>query len=108
MIERVLQDYISKRTKGVCTITFQDARHIINLVTGVVNKGTARAEFFRFNACNNQYEKIRVIATTDEVIKAAILEALDRGPMYEFYRYDLYNAAGEFECRIFTVKNNLF
>lgn len=108
MIERILQDYILKRTKGICTISFQDARHIVNLVTGKIQEGFSRAELSRYNGTNGHYELIRIIQTTDEAISKAIREALEVGPVNNFYRYDLYNAAGEFEGRIFTVKNNLF
>lgn len=84
----------------------QQAQDIINLVTRYNPVTKAHAKLSRFGM--NGLEVIRTIPTTNEAINQAIQDALAKGPTMGFYKYDLYNDAGEFEGSIFSIDTNLF
>lgn len=107
-IEYKIKEYLLKKSKGVINLSFQDARHIINMVTGKADKGIARAELYRWTPQKNGWELLRVMSTTNEKINEEIFKALERGPIHEFYKYLLFNTNGELEGQIFTISNNLF
>jgi hypothetical protein len=70
--------------------------------------GKAFVKKYRFNAMHQTYELYRNIYTTDAVIKQRILEALEEGSVYLFYKYELFNSAGELEGTLYSVNASLF
>lgn len=107
-VEQSIREFLYQRSKGLIDISIQDARHIIDLVTGKPMAGEAVAKLFRYNACSNVWDLIRAVTTTDADIQKEIVEALNGTPVDKFYRWECYNAAGEFEGNILTINTNLF
>lgn len=107
-IEQAIKEYLHTQSKGLINITYQDARHIINLVVGKPEQGVAVAKLYRWNACNSTWEQLRAVVSSDAAIQRETIDALSRKPVEQFYKWECYNSAGEFEGMILTANANLF
>lgn len=104
--------YLQQLSKGLVTITKEQAADIIGMVkedqryraAGVY----ACAKLYRWNATVENWEIMQVIPTTDQLISQRILEALDKGPVNFFYRYELLDTNGDHQGSIYTANQNLF
>lgn len=109
VIEQQIKDYLNRISKGIINITHQQSREIINIVTGIhPGKKTALAKLYKWDPLRNEYIFLYSVPTENNKINSCIITALETRPVYQFYKWDLYNLDGEFEGSIFTVKNQLF
>ena len=107
-IEREIIEYLQQQSKGVINLQPSHARHIVEMVTGTRLEKTAIAKLHRKNDQLNSWDSLRNIRTTNEYIHEQIIKALENGPVMDFYMYELFNDAGEFEGRIFTIDQFIF
>lgn len=108
VVEQLIKDYVKRISKGVINLNHQQAREIINLVIGKAAASGAVAKLYRHNAAKNCWEFLYSVNTTNEKINFEIKIALESGPVYSCYCWELYNDKGEHEGNIYTVKNQLF
>lgn len=102
-----LIDYLRAESRGKINLSVAQANKIIELVTKP-NTATAVAKVHKYSPAKSSYDLLRVIETTDDVVKEGIVKALETPPVEGFYRYDCYNSKAEFEGKIFSIHNNLF
>lgn len=110
-LEQKLIDHLAQLSNGLLQVTHTGAKEIINLVTNTVYHpaaNTAVANLYSWNSVSSTWIMVRQIPTTDEAIKTNIVEALQQSPSMQFYRWECYNSAGEFEGNIFTINPSLF
>lgn len=104
--------YLQQLSKGLVTISNEQAADIINMVKETQQYQAAGvyacAKLYRWNATVENWEIMQVIPTTDELISQRIVEALDKGPVNFFYRYDLLDTNGDHQGSIYTANSNLF
>lgn len=101
-----LTDHIFKISKGILKLTPKGVDEIIEIVKA--DGRIAHAMLFRHNSSNNTWEKVKKTYTTEEKINSAILAALDKKPVENFYKFECYNDAGELEGTIYTANSSLF
>lgn len=106
--EQAIKDYLYKISKGVITLKHQQAREIINIISGTPIDKKAIAKLYRHNPGRNTWEYLYFAYTTNNRIKEVIIKALEDGPIYGVYMWELYNEDGELEGMIYTIKNQLF
>ena|ERR1700761_627960 len=102
--------FLERQSRGVINLTQSDAQHIIDIVLqNAVNvEGKAFVKISRWNAVSSTWELIHTKTTTTEAIQVQINEALTKTPTMEFYMYECYNSAMEFEGKIFSASPTLF
>lgn len=104
--------YLQQLSKGLVTISMEQAADIINMVKETQQYQAAGiyacAKLYRWNATVENWEIMQVIPTTDELISQRILEELDKGPVNFFYRYILLDSNGDQQGCIYSANANLF
>jgi hypothetical protein len=103
---QLIIDYVFKITKGFVKLRHDDVSEIINMV--LINGATAYVLLYRYNGNNNSWDKGKRIATSNEIIKRKIIEALESKPVEKCYRFECYNSDGELEGNIYTINPMLF
>lgn len=96
------------KTNGFIKLSPDVAQAIIALFAAYKDDPGPHAKLYQYRPVSNQYEFIRIINVTQEQIDQVIKEALDKGPINNFYLYELYNASGDSEGKIFSSSPNLF
>lgn len=104
-LHKQIIEYFSKQSTGVVKLTEAHASHLISMV---LSNESAKAKLYKKDWQNSGWILMRTVKTTDEKVNAEIIKALETAPNMDFYMFETYNAAGEFQGRIYTHDQFLF
>lgn len=106
-VQELLIAKVSELTKGQVKINWDHANEIINTV--LTNSKQAYVVHWRYSSNNKGgWEKVRNLATTDELIDQRIREAIEKAPVMDFYKFECFNSEGNKEGEIYTINPFLF
>lgn len=108
MIQNIIKEYLLKESKGAVNISSEQALHIVELVKGTLINSSPVAKLSRYSLMKRSWEYCYTVKVTQEAIDAALTDALKLTPVTDCYLWECYNAAGEFEGKIFTIHTNTF
>lgn len=109
MIENDIIKFLYTTSNGKIDLSHTHARAIVNMVIGKGKK--IIGAYVLLHELDNQtktFRLVRTIQTTDELIKEAIIKALETPPDMNFYYYKLFNSLQEYEGCIYSANPNLF
>lgn len=105
--QELIIEKISQQTKGLIKLSWDKATEIMNIVFD--NSNQAYVVQYRHNSqMKGSWEKIRNLATTDQIIDEKIKEAIQSAPVMDFYKFECFNSDGEREGSIYTINPCLF
>lgn len=107
-----LIDYLFGESKGVITLSREQAEKIIDIVVhgGYKIKHKGVAKLYRYNNVINNWELIRSVYASDQDIKLKIEQAMQKEEVEapNGYMWECYNSDKLYEGRIYTWNISLF
>ena len=105
--EIYIKNYLQLISNGKIIITHKQARELINIIL-VSKKNTPFVKLFKWDNLTLNWVFLYTCKTNNEKIKSEILKGLENGPIYNFYKWEMYNELLEFQGNIFTSNTNTF